>query len=236
MVCSKTVSEQGWPSGRAATPLLQATFYRLLLLVSHVTHSHIIKLNTPFCTSSALASWALISTGLFPLRLYYSNIITDRNRIFAGSSQVLQTDWAYASSQCHGVSPFLWSLLPACHHSLSASPSYPFLSLPRVPFSQAPFISFNDRKAWKLKYLPGVTGQDSPNSPLRINLACGWYPRWRGLSLAWQRIGVSLGHEMKQQRGMEEAVEEGGTTNPQEWTIGKLKCTQVVEDEKGEKS
>ena len=28
-------------------------------------------------------------------------------------------------------------------------------------------------------------------------------------------------------------VGEGGTeTNPQEWTIGKLKCTQVVEDEK----
>lgn len=33
------------------------------------------------------------------------------------------------------------------------------------------------------------------------------------LSLAWQRIGVSLGHEMKQQRGTEEAGRGGRNRN-----------------------
>lgn len=50
------------------------------------------------------------------------------------------------------------------------------------------------------------------------------------LSLAWQRMGVSLGHDVKQQRWGRDG---GGTeTNTQEWTIVMLKCTQVVEDEK----
>lgn len=52
----KPLLSQATPLAEAVTPLLQAMFYGVLLLVSHVTHSHIIKLNTPFCTSSPLTS------------------------------------------------------------------------------------------------------------------------------------------------------------------------------------
>lgn len=45
------------------------------------------------------------------------------------------------------------------------------------------------------------------------------------LSLAWQRLGVSLGHEGKQQR----EGEGGKETNTGPSTIAVLKCTQVVE-------
>lgn len=98
----ETASELGLPLGRMPHPVTASHVYGVLLLASQVrvTHSRVIKLNTPFCTSRPQAFPGLLHTRLSLQGWNYSNVMKGRKGvIFWAQSE--PPDWPCGGPSLH---------------------------------------------------------------------------------------------------------------------------------------